>query len=352
VITARLNPVLARELRERARSRRTFIILTIALAVLASILDLIYTATRPSAGLESVFNSAALDSARNGRQIFDTMLLLILLLVCFLVPGLTAGSITGERERQTLVPLQVTLLKPRSIVLGKIASSLAFVVLMLIATTPLLAVSLILGGITTGAVAKGLLMIFATAILLACISVCISTLLRRSQSAVVLSYFATLMLLAGTLVIFGAQQVGSNQDYHYSNKAILVWNPAVALTDIVSSETDLALGSSGVTTPLSPLRELIRPTDSNFFGGNNAIRLAGGGPVPTILAAGPNGQVVVRPAVGAAFDGSLQQQAVDEGNDLGIRFWVRSLAAYALVSLTAVAIAARRLRTPSMRSES
>jgi hypothetical protein len=55
VITARLNPVLARELRERARSRRTFIILTVALALLASILDLIYTATRPSAGLESVF---------------------------------------------------------------------------------------------------------------------------------------------------------------------------------------------------------------------------------------------------------------------------------------------------------
>ena len=51
MITARLNPVLARELRERARSRRTFIILTVALAVLASILDLIYTATRPSSAV-------------------------------------------------------------------------------------------------------------------------------------------------------------------------------------------------------------------------------------------------------------------------------------------------------------
>ena len=351
MITARLNPVLARELRERARSRRTFIILTVALALLASILDLIYTATRPSAGLESVFNTAALDSARNGRQIFDTMLLLILLLVCFLVPGLTAGSITGERERQTLVPLQVTLLKPRSIVLGKIASSLAFVVLMLISTAPLLAVSLILGGITTGAVFKGLVMIFATAILLACLSVCISTLLRRSQSAVVLSYFATLMLLAGTLVIFGAQQVGADRDYHFSNKAVLVFNPMVALTDIVSSETDLARGSSGVSTPLSPLRELIRPTDSNFFG-RETVRF-GGAPVPTIMAMGPNGPIV-RPAVAGAFDGPLQQQqqAVDEGNNLGIRFWVRSLFAYALISFGAVAVAARRLRTPAARSES
>ena len=350
MITARLNPVLARELRERARSRRTFIILTIALAVLASILDLVYTATRPSAGLESVFNTAALDSARNGRQIFDTMLLLILLLVCFLVPGLTAGSITGERERQTLVPLQVTLLKPRSIVLGKIASSLAFVVLMLIATAPLLAVSLILGGITTGAVFKGLAMIFATAVLLACLSVCISTLLKRSQSAVVLSYFATLMLLAGTLVIFGAQQVGSDQDFHRSNKAVLVFNPAVALTDIVSSETDLARGSSGVTTPLSPLRELMRPNDTNIFGGNT-VRF-GGAPVPTIMAVGPNG-VTVRPAVAVAIDGPGQpQQAVDEGNNLGIRFWVRSLIVYALISFAAVAVASRRLRTPAARSES
>ena len=196
------------------------------------------------------------------------------------MPGLTAGSITGERERQTLVPLQVTLLKPRSIVLGKIASSLAFVVLMLIATAPLLAVSFILGGITTGAVAKGLVMIFATAILLACLSVCFSTMLRRSQSATVLSYFATLMLLAGTLVIFGAQQVGSDRDCHNSNKAILVFNPVVALTDIVSSETDLARGSSGVTTPLSPLRELIRPADSSSFGFNE-VRF-NGGPATTI----------------------------------------------------------------------
>ena len=139
MITTRLNPVLARELRERARGRRTFIILTVALAVLASILDLVYTATRPANTINGVFDLNALDSARSGRQIFDTMLLLILLLVCFLVPGLTAGAITGERERQTLVPLQVTLLKPRSIVLGKVASSLAFVILMLIATAPLLA---------------------------------------------------------------------------------------------------------------------------------------------------------------------------------------------------------------------
>ena len=158
------------------------------------------------------------------------------------------------------------------------------------------------------------------------------------------------MLLAGTLVIFGAQQVGADQDYHYSNKAVLVFNPMVALTDIVSSETDLARGSSGVSTPLAPLRELIRPTDSNFFG-RETVRF-GGAPVPTIMAVGPNGPIV-RPAVAVAIDGPLQQQqAVDEGNNLGIRFWVRSLIAYALISFGAVAVASRRLRTPAARSES
>ena len=35
------------------------------------------------------------------------------------------------------------------------------------------------------------------------------------------------------------------------------------------------------------------------------------------------------------------QQAVDEGNNLGIRFWVRSLGAYALISIVAVAVASR-----------
>lgn len=339
MITARLNPVLARELRERARGRRTFIIMTVALAVLASILDLVYTATRPDSSVNNVFNPTVLDSARNGRQIFDTMLLLILLLVCFLVPGLTAGSITGERERQTLVPLQVTLLKPRSIVLGKVASSLAFVILMLVATAPLLAVSLILGGITTATVAKGLAMIFATAVLLACLSVFFSTMLRRSQSATVLSYFATLMLLAGTLVIFGAQQVGSDSDWHESNKAALVFNPAVALADIVSSNTDLARGSDGVETPLSPLRGLMQPADSGFSSGFR------GGPTATVMAVGPNGVVVRGGPVNAPG------QAIDENNEVGIRFWVRSLGAFAAISFVAVALASRRLRTPATRSE-
>jgi ABC-type transport system involved in multi-copper enzyme maturation permease subunit len=292
--------------------------------------------------VNAVFNSPALDSARNGRQIFDTMLLLILLLVCFLVPGLTAGSITGERERQTLVPLQVTLLKPRSIVLGKVASSLAFVILMLVATAPLLAVSLILGGVTTGTMAKGMVMIFATAVLLACLSVFFSTVLRRSQSATVLSYFATLMLLAGTLVIFGAQQVGRGGDWHASNKAALVFNPAVALADIVSSDTDLARGADGVDTPLSPLRGLIQPADSSF---SDSFRSSG--PVATIMTAGPNG-VVIRGGAPAAFQPG---QAVDEGNDVGIRFWIRSLGAFAVISFVAVGLAARRLRTPAMRSD-
>ena len=53
-------------------------------------------------------------------------MLMMVVLVLFFVPGLAAGAIAGERERQTLATLQVTLLRPRSILVGKIAAALAY----------------------------------------------------------------------------------------------------------------------------------------------------------------------------------------------------------------------------------
>ncbi len=334
----RLNPVLGRELRERARSRRTFIILTLAISLLAVILNVVYVATRPDTA-SVAFDASAFTSARNGRVVFETMLLLIMLLVCFLVPGLTAGAICGERERQTLVPLQVTLLKPRSLVLGKIGTSLAFVLLLLSSTLPLLSVSLILGGITIGTLLKGLLVVFCTAVLLACLSILCSATLKRSQSATVLAYFLTLVLLAGTLMAFGAQQVAfleTGDDWHDSNKALLVANPLVALTDIISSRTDLTNGNGGSSSPLTPFREFLRPGNTNDVLRPNIIRSTAG--------VGPGQIIRENPIV---LDGPF---VPDKDRDLGVRIWIRSLALFAVTCLFCVVVSSRRLRVPADRA--
>src|SRR5205085_6000411 len=104
---------------------------------------------------DTVFGVSQAQAASSaGRSIYHWLLFVMLALICFIVPGLTAGAIAGERERQTLIPLQITLLSPRSIVFGKLLASLAFVVLLVVAALPFLSVSFLLGGVAASEVVK------------------------------------------------------------------------------------------------------------------------------------------------------------------------------------------------------
>ena len=199
-----LNPVLARELKQRMRGRHVWLVLTLYLTVLAVILRWVYVAAS-----RDTFNGGfdLLASATAGRAIFQWLLFFMLLLVCFIVPGLTAGAISGERERQTMVALQLTLLRPRSIVAGKLLASLAFVVLLIIASLPLVTVPFLVGGVSVGEVVKGMWMVLATALMLACLTLACSAVLRRTQGATVVAYGLTLALVLGTLMVYGAQQI-------------------------------------------------------------------------------------------------------------------------------------------------
>ena len=113
-----VNPVLGREVKERFRGVRGWVMLTAYLVLLAGVLFVGYQAAAganddPFAGVD------ATQIAQAGRSIFEVLVIFMLLLVLFLVPAMTSGAIAGERERQTLVPLQVTLVRPLSIIVGQ-----------------------------------------------------------------------------------------------------------------------------------------------------------------------------------------------------------------------------------------
>ena len=60
-----------------------------------------------------------------------------LALIVFITPGLTAGVISSERERQTLNMLLTTTQSSTSIIIGKLVSSVAYLLLLMIASLPL-----------------------------------------------------------------------------------------------------------------------------------------------------------------------------------------------------------------------
>ena len=69
-------------------------------------------------------------------------------MLMFIMPALTAGSVSGERERQTLDLMLTTTMKPEDIIIGKLSASFGTMFILIVSSFPLLAVSFVYGGIT------------------------------------------------------------------------------------------------------------------------------------------------------------------------------------------------------------
>jgi ABC-2 type transport system permease protein len=295
-----LNPVLARELKQRMRGRLTWLVITGYLAILALILRFVYLgASQSSSGAFA----DPLASASVGRSIFHWLLFFMLMLVCFIVPGLTASAISGERERQTLVSLQVTLLRPRSIVLGKLLSSLAFTSLLVVASLPLLSVPFLVGGVSVTEVLKGVVMILLTAVVLACLAVACSALLRRTQAATVIAYGITAALTVGTFIVYGGQRA-MDGPIGKASPAILALNPFVATADVVQGRAE----TSSFDSPFTALADLVRP-DTFGFDMESGFGMAGVDRVA--IAKGFAPAPAQAQAQAQAFATTVPEQAVD-----------------------------------------
>ena len=72
------------------------------------------------------------------------------------VPGGVALSIVGERERLTLPLLQVSQLSAGQVVRGKLMSSMSYVMLLLVAVAPIVALPSLFGGVSLREAAAGL----------------------------------------------------------------------------------------------------------------------------------------------------------------------------------------------------
>jgi ABC-type transport system involved in multi-copper enzyme maturation permease subunit len=340
-----LNPVLARELKERMRRKRSGFVLTVYLVLLSGALWLLYL----GASVAGTDGPGVLRLASLGRAAFQTLLFVMLLLVCFIVPGLAAGGVAGERERQTLVPLQVTLLRPRSILFGKLAASLAFVVFLVIAALPLIGMSFLLGGVEPGEVVRGVAMVLAVAATVASLALTCSTLMRRVQGATVVSYAVVAFLLGGTFLGFGAEMLVDRHGPRGKPQLILALNPLMATADVVSRVPDT---NSRVPSPFTPLQSLIderkKPKDGSTVFDEGFSGVAPGAVGVAQVRVFKDGGAAIPPPVDANGNLLVGQAAKFRPPLLNrIPMWVLALVGYSALSLGGLALAARKLRTPA-----
>ena len=227
-----------------------------------------------------------------GRSIFEWLVFFMLLLVLFLVPGLTSGAIAGERERQTLVPLQVTLLRPWQIVVGKLGASFAFLALLVVATAPLLVVAYLIGGVTIADGARRARRRAVHRARVACLTLLLlggvpagaggdGGRLRRSCS----------LLTVGTLPgVDGGRdprRVPGRRRRRTRRRVLLATEPALRSPPTCSADDDIADRAAASSSPFEPLEDALlrseyeRLSDGGDFDGGGFVgrrrRVPGGG---------------------------------------------------------------------------
>lgn len=192
------NPVTVKELRSRMRGARAFIFVTFFLAVMSCLVSLIYGLV--SQDVRSP-GGGGLQAHEVGKVIFGTVVIVELFAVSLLAPAFSAGAIAGERQRQTFDLLRTTLLPARSVVIGKLLSSLTFLLLLVLTGLPLVSLAFLLGGVTLLEVGIATTLLMMTALSFSAIGLFFSSLLKTSLSATVISYVMAVLSMIGLPIL-------------------------------------------------------------------------------------------------------------------------------------------------------
>jgi len=253
------NPVVTKELRGRMRGARTYWLLFGYLLLLSLILFFSYLGWWNSHS-NAMDTGGATEGFTVGRMFFKILFYSQAVMIALITPALTAGAISIEREQRTFEMLRSTTLRPPSIVWGKLASSVSFVVLLLTSSLPLLSLCFLLGGVSPGEVFFAYLLLIGDAFLFGAIGLCWSAYAANTATATVLSYatlifffLATIVPAAPAIEEFGRQQsyglcalnpigavTGAVMPEHYYGWTLPAWIPALLLNGTLSALLVLA----------------------------------------------------------------------------------------------------------------
>ena len=261
-----ITAVSIKELRGRMRGRRAFVVLTIYLLLLSLFAFAIYVYLKqqavtvvntgvsapgiprdfpgmplPGGFTQTLSNGTAL-SAAIGHGIFGGLLFLETLLVLVLAPAFTTGAISLEREKQTIDMLVTTPLSTLGMVIGKLFSALSYVFLLIIASLPLASLVFVFGGVGPEDLIRAYAFLFALAFGMGAVGLFVSALVKRTQTATVVTFVLVLVLSIGTAAMHQFWQMASRSSSTSSilvssrgkaPEAMLWLNPFVADADMI-----------------------------------------------------------------------------------------------------------------------
>lgn len=230
-----INPILKKDMLISSRNAKMVVTMTLINSLCALIVAGVFLTVADSSFQE--YYSSVVD-------IFLLLAMCELGVIGLVVPIITATSITGERERQTLEIMLTTPIKPFSIVCGKTASAVVMTLMYVTASMPFLAIAFMVGGLSWSALFKFIGIVVFTDIYVGSFGVFYSSIKRTSVSAAI-STIATiaaiiiLTLVAASVLDEAAYEYNYRTDTQTYNVAvvniqntILVINPVVWIVDV------------------------------------------------------------------------------------------------------------------------
>ena len=187
------NPIFAFSAIRRMRSARTPLLITLYSLLLAALAY--FTVYGRFMGA-----TVTLGDMRLSVDGYAYMIMLQFGMLVLVAPAMTAGSISGERERQTLDLLLVTNTGPVKLVLGKLLESFSFLALLVMCSLPMLSLVLITGGATLAQVLISVAFLLLTALAALSVGLVCSSLFQRTVTSTVVSYLSVFALGLVTLL--------------------------------------------------------------------------------------------------------------------------------------------------------
>lgn len=191
----KMNPVFKRESMVTARSFRlalTLLVFNGALALVA-LLNMYSTLAQVRLTAEIQYDSF--------MDLYLFVAVLEFVMLIFIMPAISAGSISGERERQTLDLMLTTQMTPADIVWGKMMASLSTMFLLIVSSFPIIAMVFVYGGVTMMDLLLLMLCFMVAGLFVGSLGLCCSALFKKSTLSTVVTYAVMGVVVFGTFGI-------------------------------------------------------------------------------------------------------------------------------------------------------
>lgn len=226
-----LRTVAALELRQRVRSSRWKVALLVWFLVVGAI-------TLLATGALTFASGTGRDDT-SGAVLFVVVTALVLGLGLLVTPTLASTAVNGDRAAGTLATLQVTLLSPAEIVLGKLLAGWVSACAFLAVSLPFFGIALAMGGVPVWTLPRVIVLI---ALLLA--AVCgmglgWSTIAARPAGSTVLTFVTVAGLTVFTPIFFGL-----TYPFLSSMETVEVYAVPESYWDNIDRETGLPYGAA------------------------------------------------------------------------------------------------------------